>query len=82
MIADITARADIIVLAEIVLDGQVTSEDTLCGQMNGALILPYEADLEGSTFGARRLAEGEEADLSMTEVLKDCEGVMAYLEEE
>ena len=65
--------------AQIKLDGRVTSEDTLCGELNGALILPYEADLAGSTFAARRLNEIEEADLSMTEVPKNCGDIEAYL---
>jgi hypothetical protein len=66
--------------AEILLEGRVSSEDTLCGEMNGMLFLPYESDLNGSTFGALRLSDAEVSDISMIEVLKDCASVEAYLQ--
>ena len=65
--------------ATIKLDGRVSSEDTLCGELNGALSLPYEADLDGSSFAARRLDDSEAADLSMSEVPKNCDDIEALL---
>ena len=49
----------------------------MCGEMNGDLIRPYPADLGGSTFGAVKLDDGAEADISALTVIKDCEDALA-----
>ena len=66
--------------AEIQLDGQVSSIETLCGEMNGMLYRPYPADLgyseitmERSTFGAMKI-NGDE-DINSLDIPKNCADV-------
>ena len=73
--------------AEIQLDGQVSSTENLCGEMNGMLYRPYPADLgysevtmERSTFGAIKI-NGDE-DINELSVPKNCDDVRQNTDED
>jgi hypothetical protein len=60
--------------AVITLRGQVISPDAFCGRVTGDLILPFEYTLNGSTFAAYRLNDGD--DITTLAVPKSCDDVM------
>ena len=45
------------ILATIVLDGRILSDDAWAGAVSGMATQPVAADLAGSTFGALRVAD-------------------------
>lgn len=59
------AVAPLELIATLVLDGAVISEDEFCGCLQGDLTVPINLDLEGSTFGAVRTDDVATAEISM-----------------
>ena len=56
--------------ADIRIRAEIVSEDIFCGAIDGQLYKPFESPLDGSTFGAIRLAEGQTP--SEAELLNGC----------
>jgi hypothetical protein len=47
------------IMADMVLDGIIRSEDEFCGLANGMVVSPFTLSLNNSTFGTVRLADGQ-----------------------
>jgi hypothetical protein len=52
-----TAVGPLEIVAELALSGAISSEDFFCGVGDGSVTSPLPLDLEGSTFGAIRIAD-------------------------
>lgn len=59
------------IVADLVLDGLVKSEDMFCGDVSGRVVTTG-SNLEGSTFGAIRIEPGTRGDANLPEPLKAC----------
>jgi len=61
-----------VIVADLVLDGVIQSEDLFCGSVSGMVKQPIMTSLDGSTFGATRIEPGTRGDANLPEPVKAC----------
>jgi len=60
------------IVADLVLDGVIQSEDLFCGDVSGQAHQPLDISLDGSTFGAIRIEPGTRGDANLPEPVTSC----------
>ncbi len=60
------------IVADLVLDGVIESEDLFCGDVSGQAHQPLEVSLDGSTFGAIRIEPGTRGDADLPTPVTAC----------